>query len=41
MQPYNNNNNNNNNNNTIAKAKICHSSNYICLTNLCFCLNLW
>ena len=38
---YNNNNNNNNNNNTIAKVKICYSSNYFCLTNICFCLNKW
>ena len=32
---------NNNNNNTITKVKICHSSNYFCLTNICFCLNKW
>ena len=31
----------NNNNNTIAKVKICYSSNYFCLTNICFCLNKW
>ena len=36
-----NNNNNNNNNNKITKAKICHSSDYFHLVNLCFSLNKW